>query len=176
MLKKQDFDTDSAIVAPSTMAVPWQTIIDPGGMNLQDNVVMVDVNGDGNDEPQILSPASAITDPTRHILKRDARAGTNLRLSMGYDQGNKPTTDPVVKVFGRTNGKRWQRIPNLLDQTSVTLLSSSKDEGDGTYEYTAAKRDPHTWDCDGCDEILVGVEVPAAGTNIDQAFLQAKLV
>jgi hypothetical protein len=157
--------------SPSSLGAAWQTIIAVGGM-------------DDQDAATITNPDTEITDATRRILKRDKGRGTLLRLRMGYDDGDTPSADPVVKVFGRTmdaagDYSAWQNLVNEAGDTTATLTTAvASDDADGTNKRTVPDRSNHAWDLDGCDEVLVGVQTVYAVSAGDAslAFLEAKII
>lgn len=154
-------------VAPMSATSGWFSVIDAGGM-------------DDQDAATITNPTTQITASTRHLIYRNA-FGTNLMLRMGYDDGLTTVTDPVVKVFGRTgNTEIWQLLKTRSGAITGTITTQASDDGatdvtDGTYLYTTPDYDATTWDCFGCEYILVGVQTVLAGTGtVTTAFLQGK--
>jgi len=116
--------------------------------------------------------AATITNPTTQIT----RAGTNLLTVQGrgtflivrlaYDDGLTSITSPTVKVFGRANsGEPWRILRTRGGAISAQLLTAATDATDGTLEYTTPDLTTNVWDLQGCDQILIGVEVALAGTG-----------
>lgn len=150
-------------VAPVSVTNVWQTIIDAGGPAVQDAAT-------------ITNPTTEITETTTHIFQRKAK-GTNMLLRLGYDDALTTITNPVVKVFGRTGNDVWQLLKTRGGALTGTLTTAATDVTDGTLLYTTPDWDDTTWDCLGCDEILVGVETALAGTgSTANAIIQAKFV
>jgi hypothetical protein len=116
--------------------------------------------------------AATITNPTTQIT----RAGTNLLTVQGrgtflivrlaYDDGLTSITNPTVKVFGRGNsGEPWRILRTRGGALSAQLLTAATDATDGTLDYTTPDLTTNVWDLQGCDQILIGVEVALAGTG-----------
>src|SRR3990167_9218005 len=137
--------TDARITAPVSVTSRWTTIIDATGMDDVDAVTITDPNAE-------------IITAMRHVFRRAGKAGTLLRLRLAYDDGVTVTTEPIIKVFGRTESDAWEILPNLDGTLSVTMqIALTTDASDGTLNFTTPGKTEHTWDCDGCDEIIVGV-------------------
>ena len=171
------------LVRPTQITVPWVKIIDNEGIDVLDGASPIE------------NPDTEITNSTTHILNV-GKAGTLLRLRLKYDDAITTfTTSPAFEVFGRTStvdsdgavtAGQWQRLVNLCGNTIVTINhdkagsgeSSQTDVTDGTDMYTHPHPADHTFDMDGCDEILVGVAVvinPAAGDK-NLVSLWAKVI
>lgn len=148
-------------VAPCSLSSNWIDAIDAGGVATQDAA-------------SITNPDSEITAVTRHTLSRQNSAGTLLRLRLGYS--GTPSADPVLAVFGRSGTDAWERLVNKSGGSSATLTTAaSTDVTDGTLKYTAVG-DGQTFDCQGCDELLVGVQTAFAGSATADAIVQAKII
>lgn len=149
---------------PVSMSAAWQTVIDPGGVTVQDAAT-------------ITNPDTQITASTRHKLLRGAR-GTSLLLRMRYDDALTVTTAPVVKVFGKSSGDvAWQLLKTRAAALNATLSVNAADTTDGTDKFTIADFDTLAWDCLGCDTFLVGIETALAGTGTTStATIEAKLI
>jgi len=127
------------------------------------------------DAATVTNPETQVTRNTTPIIKRSG--GTTLRVRMGYDQALVVSQAPVVKVFGRTGADAWQLIKSVRGNVSETLAVAGTDVTDGTFDYTTSDQLIHSWDCDGCDELLIVVETPLAGTGtVTTAFLQFKFI
>jgi len=127
------------------------------------------------DASTVTNPNTQVTRYTTPIIKRSG--GTTLRVRMGYDQALVVSQAPVVKVFGRTGADAWQLIKSVRGNVSETLAVAGTDVTDGTFDYTTSDQLIHSWDCDGCDELLIVVETPLAGTGtVTTAFLQFKFI
>lgn len=155
---------NGAIAFPSSLVSGWSFAISAGGMTIQD-------------APTITNPESQITSSTRIKLNKGSR-GALLLLSMGYSSGLSGITSPVVKVFGRTAGDRWQTLKsrggNLVETLTATAAT---DDTDGTLSYTIPDFAVTAWDCLGCDQLIVGIQTALAGTGTTStAFLQAKVI
>ena len=143
------------LVRPTQITVPWVKIIDNEGVDVLDGASPIE------------NPDTEITNSTTHILNV-GRAGTLLRLRLKYDDAILTfTTSPAFEVFGRNGSDPWQRLPDLCGNTIITIdkdkagsgEGSQTDVTDGTDLYTHPHPANHTFDLDGCDQILVGVAV-----------------
>lgn len=152
------------MVQPCSLSSKWMTVIDAGGPAVQDAAT-------------IQNPDVSITAATRHIFYRGSY-GTNLLVRLGYDDGLTIITDPIIKIFGRTGTDAWQILPNKAASPTVTLATSlSTDAADGTLFYTAIDMQEHQIDCQGCEQILIGVETALAGTgSVANSIIQIKLI
>lgn len=167
------------LVRPTQIVVPWVKIIDNEGIDVLDGASPIE------------NPDTEITNATTHILQV-GKAGTKLRLRLRYDDAITTfTTSPAFEVFGRSTAAdgtvgAWQRLVNLCGNTIITIdhdkagsgESSQTDVTDGTDMYTHPHPANHTFDLDGCDQILVGVVVvinPAAGDK-NLVSLWAKVI
>lgn len=151
----------------SAFNAEWITVIAAGGMAVQDAAT-------------ITNPTTEITDETRKLITLGDKAGHYIRLRMGYDDElTTILTDAVIRVFGRRNSDDpWQVLENQNGDKTATLTSAeSSDVTDGTLKYTHCDRLLHTWDRDGCTQILIGVETVLDGTGSEtNSILQLKLV
>ena len=104
--------------------------------------------------------------------------GTHLRIRMVYDDGLSVSQAPIVKVFGRTGSTQvWQLLKSAAGNLRETISTASTDVTDGTFNYTTPDQSIHTWDCDGCEQLLIVVETALAGTGtVNTAFLQVKFI
>jgi len=137
-------------VMPVQIPNKWIDAIDPGGITVVDAT-------------PIVNPGTQIIDPTRHIVAV-AGFGTTLRARLLYDRAETgaPTTQLVIQVFGRFDAnENWQKLVNKDEVHAVTMtLAGATDVDDGSvFKYTDLDLTGHAWDLDGCDEILVGVNV-----------------
>lgn len=150
-------------VAPCSISGPWITVIDAGGM-------------DDQDAATITNPDTQIILSTRHEIIRGL-VGTLLLLRLVYDDGLTLITNPVVKVFGRTGSQAWQLLKTGAGALTATLTTAATDTTDGTYLYTTPELNSQTWDCLGCERLLVGIETALAGTGtVTNAYLEAKII
>lgn len=153
---------DGQVTYPSSMVSPW----------VERNVDLCD----NQDVATIISPELLATD-TR-LFETQAGRGTIIRARFRYDDGLTTPVAPIVKLFGRKktadDSEVFQPIRNKSGDISVTLtISESTDVTDGTYQYTTPDLDAHSWDCDGFDEFLFGIETAhsaAAGTVTSNAI------
>jgi len=154
------FDT----VAPVSLTSGWVTVIDAGGMTVQDAATITD-------------PTAEITNSTRHILRRNG-VGTTLLVRMAYDDGITSITNPVIKVFGRTPDQQWQLLKTRAGALNATITTAvATDCSDGTLNWTTSDYDAQAWDCLGCGEILIGIETALAATGTTStAYLEAKFI
>jgi len=157
-------------VRPVQIATGWLSFVDAGGVDAADN-----------SGSRIVNPAAQITLSTRKIVQVRG-SGTILRLRMGYSNGASAiTTPPVVQVFGRRDATdAWQMLNNKAGSESVTLTADpATDITDGTLKYTRPQLETHSWDLDGCDELLVGIMTALAGQtggSVDDAIVQGKII
>ena len=159
------FDYDGFVSYPVSGTARWVVAIDSGG-------------ADDQDAATITNPTSSITASSRHILNRNFKSGTTLVVRLGYDVGAGSLTNPVIKVFGRSGSDAWQVLRNKSGSLTATITTAtSTDVSDGTYKYTNPDLNDNAWDCQGCDQILIGVETAyAAGSGTAaNACLRAKM-
>lgn len=157
------FDVDSIAPAmvPCSLTSRWTVAITAGGPASQDAA-------------SITNPTTQITASTRRILKRNKMNGTLVMVRLGYS--GTPSTSPIIGVWGRTGTDVWQRLINKSSGTAPALTTAaSTDVTDGTLKYTSASED-HTFDCVGCEEILIGVETAFAGSVTADSIIQAKII
>ena len=115
--------------------------------------------------------------------------GTSLVLCHGYTSAvGGVTTQPVVKVFGRTvnssnettmtasDGVRgqWMVLPNKAGSIDITISDSATDTTDGTTTLTTVDPDAHVVDLLGCNQILVGIKTASAGSTT--GFILGKMI
>lgn len=156
-----DVDSIAPVSVPCSLTSRWTTAISAGGPATQDAA-------------SITNPTTEITASTRRILKRNRMNGTLVMVRLGYS--GTPSTDPIVGVWGRTGTDAWQRLINKSSGTQSTLATvSASDVTDGTLKYTSASED-HTFDCVGCEEILIGVETAFAGSVTADSIIQMKII
>lgn len=127
----------------------------------------------------IIDPSNAISSDTRHPLSRPTDRGSALMVRFGYANGDTPSTDPVVQIFGRTGSDVWQPIFNDLGQREITLPTDiNTDIDDGTNKHTHPDPSKHRLDPAGCRELLVGVKTAYAVSSGDAslAFVQIKVI
>jgi len=140
------------LVSPVSLISPWVTI----------NTAGIAATADAS---TVTNVATQVTRSGSLSFVR-ARGGTNLRLMLGYDASLTVTQSPTVKVFGRSqNGTVWQLLKSVRGNLTETLTVASTDATDGTLKYTTSDINVHTWDCDGCFEIVVTIELPLTGTG-----------
>lgn len=158
--------TVDRIVRPAQVPAPWTTVIDIGGMIVQDAAAITD-------------PTGEIITSTRHILNVK-KSGTILRARMAYDDGDTLTTSPIVVAFGRYDANEvWQKLTNKAGITAVTMtVVTSTDVSDGTLNFTDVDPEDHAWDLDGCDAVLFGVQTiyAVSGGSAALASLQARVI
>tara|TARA_S200002703_G_scaffold21909_1_gene18566 strand:- start:2625 stop:3158 length:534 start_codon:yes stop_codon:yes gene_type:complete len=136
---------------------------------------------------------STLNDPEDNITA-NARLlfcplGTSLVLCHGYTGSvNSVSTQPVVKVFGRTvsdasettltalDGVRgqWMVLPNKAGSIDITISDSATDTTDGTTTLTTVDPDAHVVDLMGCNQILVGIKTASAGSTT--GFILGKMI
>lgn len=167
-----DLDNQYGASFPSSISSDWVDVIDAGGLSAADNAT-------------ITNPTTQITASTRHILQRNRGTGTLVQVRMKYDAATTALgTSLVIKVFGRYkdsvgNSTAWQPLYNRSSGLQTTVAIAATDVTNGTNKYTTPDPSGHTFDCQGCDEILIGVEVAPAtptGGTIANFILQAKVI
>ncbi len=163
------FNSDKRkIVRPVQMRSDWQTIIDVGGM--------VEASGAGADA-DIVNPAAQIVHVTRHKGYSDG-VGTTALFRMGYDDGDTPSVDPIIQVFGQFNASGlYQRLYNKCNVADITLTTAvAADYTDGTDFFTHPGVADQACFLMGCDIILVGVKTiyAVSGGSAALAYLQVK--
>jgi hypothetical protein len=153
-----------AISVPGSATSKWTEIISAGGPTSADTA-------------RIVNPTTAITADTRRIFRRGG-LGTFLVFRLKYNGSITSVTSPKIAVFGRTgSAEQWQRLSAKSGADSATLtVSTSNDSGDGTMKYTTVVPADHTFDCQGCEEFLVGVETALAATGtVNTSTIEAKI-
>ncbi len=162
------------IVRPSQIPVPWVTVITAGGL----------------DTAAVANPLINVTDDIQNganaaFLKvlKIGKKGTTLRLRMKYDdaEDESTNTDPIIKVFGRYDStQQWEILPNKAGALFCTMtLDISHNVTDGTDFWTSPDANEHSFDLNGVDEVVFGVEVEytaGAGGNEALATLEAKVI
>jgi hypothetical protein len=139
------------------------------------------------DDATLNDPEDDITSDKSHLMF--APYGTSLVLCHGYTGSvNSVTTQPVVKVFGRTvasssettltalDGVRgqWMVLPNKAGDIDITISDSATDTTDGTTTLTTVDLDVHIVDLLGCNQILVGIKTASAGSTT--GFILGKMI
>lgn len=187
------------VVVPVSGKCSWTTVILPGtgtdkGLRHADERSAAGV---------IVDPSQIVSPPKLMFTRRDTNGwsqGTNLRLRVCYPTMNasSPVVFPVVRVFGANQLPESSEDPPLdtfsamrnaagdasvvfplsLDEDTFFTIEtpSSTIEGRSTSPDVVA----HSWDCDGYDYFIVGVErafdVTQSGYPTAAALLQAKIV
>lgn len=147
------FTARGPISTPVSATSEWIAAVTAGGATVQDAAT-------------ITAPATEITAATRRVVQRQTSSGTAVLVRLTYDTGLTSVTSPVVRLYGRTNGGAWQALTSKAGSTSATLtVATTTDTGDGTYKYTTVDLSAHWFDCQGYDEILVGIQTALAGTG-----------
>jgi len=184
-----DFSPDSSkatVVVPVAGVSKWQTAIYAPALTVPDLAA---------GEVVCQSPAVVLTN--RGLpLTRSVWQGTTLRVRLVYyGYSMQYTSTPLtIRVFGNAGGQSWTVIRNLNGDTSVPIpidpsyTTPSVHVGSDTHLTVGSTQDPnlfvnqpdnnaHAWDCDGYDEIIVGVESAFSfGANSTLAYLEAKMV
>ncbi len=178
-----DPSTATAVV-PVAGVSQWQTAIDAPGVTVPDL-----------DTGEVVCQSPAIVLTNRGLPStRSNYQGTTLRVRLVYYGEYLQYTDAplTIRVFGCANSQEWTVIRNLNGDASVPIPidpSYSGHVGSDTHLTAGSTQDPHmfvnqpdnnahSWDCDGYDQIMIGVEKPFAlgGGHADQAYLDAKMV
>lgn len=151
----------NAIMRPAGISCKRFTLIDAGGMD------------DVSQSPARNPETATVTN--LNILRVNGR-GTILRAMMAYV--GTPTTDPIIKLFGRfTDAEAWRVLPNKNGDASVTLTSDpTNDATDGTLVYTLPDPVTHSWDLDGANEVIALVQTALAGGTTASALLTAWMI
>lgn len=155
------------ISRPAQIPTPWATLIDAGGMD--------DIDAAPSVNPDL------VTDADHHIGKVGKR-GTTLRLRMRYDDADAGTiTNPQVVVFGRYDSSdQWMILLNKAgSRISVIAVDVTNDVTDATDKWTLSHQENNAYDLEGCDEVIVLVEVAYAETGAGDAslaLLEAKII
>ena len=138
------------------------------------------------DDSTLNDPEDDITANARLLF---CPLGTSLVLCPGYTGSvNSVSTQPVVKVFGRTvsdasettltalDGVRgqWMVLPNKAGSIDITISDSATDTTDGTTTLTTVDPDAHVVDLMGCNQILVGIKTASAGSTT--GFILGKMI
>ncbi len=154
-------DSRGAQVFPCSLSSRWADAIDAGGVTVQDAATILDA-------------AASITASTRHVIKRNNHAGTLLKVRLKYV--GSVSQSPVVVVFGRSGSDPWEMLANKSGAYTATLTAApSTDATDGTYLYSNTG-DDQTFDCNGCDEFLIGIQTVVAGGTTASDVIQAKII
>lgn len=158
---------NGTLYAPASTTMAWETAIAAGGV-------------DDQDAATITNPTTQITASTRYLLTLPANkqgAGTFITVRLAYDDGLTGITDPVIAVFGRMDASDvWMRLPNRAGGSTCTLTTAATDVTDGTLLYTMPSAETSTFYRFGCEQFLVGVETPLAGTGTtSNAIVQVKV-
>ncbi|TXH58991.1 MAG: hypothetical protein E6Q97_00850 [Desulfurellales bacterium] len=141
----------------------WQTLIAAGEVATLDAATLT------NPDTQIAS--------TRAPIKL-LGGGTNLLVRLKYDVGFALTTNPVIKVFGRTGTDGWMPLVNQAALTLTTLvIDTTNDTSDGTFKYTTVYVSLQAMDLLGCQEIVGGVTTALSGVGTtSNAVVQFKVI
>lgn len=160
---------EGKIVYPCSLSCAWQ----------ERNVNLVD-----NQDASPITNPTALETATR-LFTRLRDMGTIIRARLRYPSGLTTPVSPIVKLFGRKKAltgeteQVWQPLRNKAGDISVTLtIDQTNDVAIGASLYTTPDLDAHSWDCDGFDEFLFGVETPlsaAAGAVTDNA-IQVRII
>ena len=159
--------TNGGASFPSSIASGWIDAIDTGGVVTIDNAAITD-------------PTSQITAGDRKLIQRGQKCGTLLQFRLVYDSDSSAfTTAPVFAVFGRASGfgDQWQRLRNKSNGLTLTFAAAATDIDVGPLKFTNPDNENHTFDCQGCDEFLVGLEtaINPAGGLAALSSLQVKI-
>lgn len=139
-------DLSKGIVQPVSPGTDWLTLVEAGGC-------------DGTDT--LTTPQTA---GTSRPVARISGVGTLLALRLRYDDGDTPSTDPIIEVAGRsranggTYSNNWQKLYTVEDtpaKTSTLTTASSTDVTDGTDKFTDVNPKSNVFDCQGVDEVVV---------------------
>lgn len=164
--KTVPFNYGGQLVTPVSGSCAWLTVMS-SGLDAADSSAATAAFTHG---------ATVEASSTRHIFKRDYKAGTRIWARVKY--AGTITTDPVLVLFGRMTGyTEWQRLTNLAGAYEVTISEdSTNDITDGTSKWTSPDTTNHVWDTAGCDEFFFAVKTAAVGTAAAAASLEVKVV
>lgn len=159
---------DGQIVYPCSLSSAWNE----RNVNLVDN----------QDSATITDPTSLET--ASRLFTRTRDMGTIIRARLRYPSGLTTPVSPIVKLFGRKKAltgetaQVFQPLRNKAGDISVTLTIAATDIAIGTSLYTTPDLDAHSWDCDGFDEFLFGVETPlsAAAGDVTSNAIQVRII
>jgi hypothetical protein len=173
-------------VVPVSGICHWQTVVQGGTLGV--------TGADPVNALGFIVRAGSITDVTRLIFKRSTAAGsplgTTLRARLVYTDGPLNGEFPAVvsqlqiRVFGGPSAGTELRdgmapLRNLNGDLSVVIRADrGVDTGlPGIYKATVPDNYAHSWDCDGCEVFLIGVERPfQTEPSVQDAYLQVKIV
>ena len=160
--------TNAELVASVSITSSWFSAVGATGPNTQDAA-------------SITNPTTEITSAVHKLVETKGRA-TRATFRLKYDRGVTSPTRPVIAVFGRTRLSdsevgSWERLSTLGAATTATLtVDVTSDVDDGTYQYTATSLEDQTFDLNGCNEFLVGVQTAFAGTGtVHTSTIECKL-
>lgn len=155
--------TVQGAVLPVSLTSNWIQVLDANGPATLNNAT-------------ITNPTTQITTSTTHPLSTQG-VGTLLVLRLVYDAGLTSITNPTVKVFGKSGASAWSLLQTKAGALNAAITTASTDVSDGTFKYTTPDLTNIAWDMQGCDTILVGVEVALAGTGtVSNSLIQAKII
>ncbi len=160
--------TNATLVAPISITASWFTAVAATGPNTQDAA-------------NITSPTTEITSAVHYQIKTMGRA-SRATFRLKYDRAVTAPTSPVIAVFGRTRLSEtevgsWERLSTLGSASTSTLtVDVTNDVDDGTWQYTSTSLEDHTFDLNGCNEFLVGIQTAFAGTGtVNTSTIECKL-
>lgn len=130
-------------------------------------------------DANILIP-STISGVADRVISRDNDGGDTIIAQLVYDDGDTPSADPDVILFGRFNSSEpWSIIPNNSDERAVTIVTAvATDTSDATNKRTKHINADHAWLALGYKEFFFGVAVAYAVSAGDAtlATLEAKII
>lgn len=165
---RQDGPANKHTVVPVSLSADWTWAI---------NAASTGQGLDAADASPITNPTTQITNLRSRIL-RAVGGGTNLAVRLSIPTAATITTSCSIAVFGRCgdNGE-WQRLRNRNNLPSATFTLPASPVVNGTRKSTEVDNLNHIFDCQGCDQFLIGNETALAlsGGNAFDAILSAKI-
>jgi hypothetical protein len=132
---------------------------------------------DAVDNASVTNPTTQITRACTRILRALA-GGTNLAIRLSIPSAASITTSCSLAVFGRCGDSgEWQRLRNRNNLSSVTFTLPTSPVVNGSLKSSEVDNLNHLFDCQGCDQFLIGVETALAlsGGNAYDSVLSAKI-
>lgn len=155
------FNADARLVAPSAILTPWKVAVDDPATQ---------------DASTVTDPANDISGIDDRVLDKGA-IGTLLALALAWPDGSVPSTDPVVKVFGRYDANEpWELVPNLNGDLSQELpATDASDVKNSSTRRSTVDTDNHVWDVGAFSQFVVAIETAYAGSNSGDAQILWRL-
>ena len=132
-------------------------------------------SGDAVSGGKVVRPGS-ITRSEQKLVRLQS-AATRMLISLIYADDATPSTDPVVRVFGRDKNGVWHLLADDDGNVELTLTTAAATDvldDDATYHRTT----PISVDLQGSVEVIVTVQTAFAvsGGSTDGSEIQVKLI